>query len=301
MYIRKGLFISKLALVSVLGYMVVRTMLMPEYIETTLAPASALGRDEVRVDEATNPPDLSLADYAEIVERNPFGTSGQTTGSSKWAPMSDVNGLGQSVSEELGVELFGTVSGDPVLARAIIKDLKTGVFDLYKMGQTVGDARIESIDTDAVILAHNGERKILRLNTAQSGSYNDINTQALSSQTVNRSDDVRTDLSTQEAGHDVRKEIACVEAILSKADIKPHAVSDQIEGLRITGLENIREAKVLGLQNGDIIRAVNGHRLTNKQKTYQIFKKARSQAAINLDLLRDNKSKKLSFANEIAW
>ena len=166
---------------------------------------------------------------------------------------------------------------------------------MYKTGQTVANARITSIDKDTVTLVHNGERKILRLNITQSGSYSSDNTQTSSPQTINKSGAVRTDLSTQKIGTDVRTEIECVEAVLSKADIKPYAVDDQIEGLRITGLENISEAKELGLKNGDIIRMVNGHRLTDKQKAFQIFKKARSQASVSMELLRDNKTKTLTF------
>ena len=287
LYIPKALVIGKLALVFVLGYMATRTVLFPKHREVGLGPTQVLARDRVHANEMTSPPELSLEDYTEIIERNPFG------GSSKWASIA--NGPELAVSEELGLALFGTISGNPVVARAIIKDLKTGVLDMYKTGQTVANARITSIDKDTVTLVHNGERKILRLNITQSGSYSSDNTQTSSPQTINKSGTVRTDLSTQEAGTDVRTVIGRVEAILSKADIKPYAVDDQIEGLRITGLENISEAKELGLKNGDIIRMVNGHRLTDKQKAFQIFKKARSQASVSMELLRDNKTKTLTF------
>lgn len=288
LYIRKALIIGKLSLVFVLGYLATRTVLLPMHNEGSLGPTQVLGRDKVQANEVMGPPELSLEDYTEIIERNPFG------GSSKWASIA--NGSELAVSEELGLALFGTISGNPVVARAIIKDFKTGVLDVYITGQKVGEARIESIDTDAVILTHNGERIILRLNTTQqSGSYEYDNPQASSFQIINESSAVRADLSTQETGTDVRTEIRCMEAILSKADIKPYAVDDQIEGLRITGLENISEAKELGLQNGDIIRVVNGHRLTDKQKAFQIFKKARSQASVSMELLRDNETKTLTF------
>jgi type II secretion system protein C len=288
LYVRKVFFISKLTLALVLVFTIVR-VLLPEHIEKTLASASAPGGDGVRVNEMANLPDLSFADYAEIVERNPFGISSQTTDTNKWASFEP------AVSEELGLALFGTISGSPAVARAIIKNLKTGVFDLYRVGQTVEGARIESIDTDEVILAHNGERKILRLSIAQF-SRNNNSTETPSSRTINEtSNTVRTDLSTKNAHTDARTKIGCVEAVLKEAVIEPYVVDDQVEGLRITDLENIKEAKELGLKNGDIIRAVNGHLLTSKQKAHQIFKKASSQAAISLELLRDDDTKKLSF------
>ncbi len=289
MDIRKVLLISKLAIVLVLGYVVVRTLL-PEHREKSSTPASALGGSATHENEATGSPDLSFEDYAKIVERNPFGTSG------KWTSTANFTGSRHSVSEELGLALSGTISGSPALARAVIKDLKTGVLDLYEIDQTVAGARIESIEKDAVVLVCDGQRKVLRLNIGQSGSNNI--SQVVSSQTTNEisSNVVRADLPTRKAGTDVRKTAGIVEAILNNAAIEPYFVDGQIEGLRITDLENISAVKKLGLKNSDIIRAVNGHRLTNKQRAYQIFKKARSQPVIDIELLRDNKTKKLSFA-----
>lgn len=289
MDIRKVLFITKLVLVLVLGYVVVRRVLLPEHTEKNSTPASALGGSAARVNQATGSPDLSFEDYAKIVERNPFGTSG------KWTSTANFTGSKHSVSDELGLALSGTVSGSPTLARAVIKDLKTGVLNLYKTDQTVAGARIESIEQDAVVLVCDGQRKVLRLNIGQSGSNNI--SQVASSRTTNKMSNVaRVDLQTKKANTDTRTKIGCVEAILNNAAIEPYFIDGRIEGLRITDLENISAVKGLGLKNSDIIRAVNGHRLTNKQRAYQIFKKARSQAVIDIELLRDNNTKKLSFS-----
>jgi type II secretion system protein C len=288
LYVRKVFFTSELTLALVLVFTIVRTVLLPERIEKTLASVSAPDGDGVRVNEMVNLPDLSFADYAEIVEINPFGISSQETDTNKLAS------LEPAVSEELELALFGTVSGSPAVARAVIKNLKTGISDIYKIGQTIEGARIEGIDTDKVILTRNGERKVLRLSIAQSNSNNSTET-PLSETVDKRGSTVRTGLSTRNAHTDARTKIGCVEAVLKDAVIEPYVVDGQVEGLRITDLENVDEAKEFGLKNGDIIRAVNGHRLTSKQKAHQIFKKASSQAAVNLELLRDDETKKLSF------
>jgi general secretion pathway protein C len=287
-YMHKVFFTSKLTLALVLLFTVVRTALLPERIEKTLASAPAPGRDGARINETVNLPDLSSSDYAEIVGRNPFGTLNQTVGTNKWTS------FGPVVSQELGLALFGTVSGSPEVARAIIKNLKTGVSDLYKIGQTVEGATIEGIGTDEVILMHNGEKKILRLSIAQSNGNNSTETPPV--KTINEmSNTTKADLSNQNANTSIRTKIGCVEAILKQALIEPHVVDGQVEGFKITDLENIKDAEVLGLKNGDIIRTVNGNLLTSKQKAHQIFKKAMSQTAINLELLRNDETKKLSF------
>ncbi len=296
LYIHKVLSISKLTLVLVLGYAVVRTVLLPEHIEKSIVPASALGGDKIYVRETIEAPVLSLKDYADIIERNPFGTSEQTN-IGKWSSMSNLTGSQDSVSEELGLALFGTISGSPPLARAIIKDLKTNEFDLYKIGQTVGDSRLEGIDTDTVILVHNGERKILGLNIGKYSSNDDNNARVSSYRTINNNPSgVKTNSPHEQDPVKVPTRIGCVETILKKAFIEPCVANDQVEGLRITGLENIPAAKYIGIKNGDVIRVVNGHRLTSKQKAYQIFKKARSQATMNLELLRGSEIKRFSFS-----
>ncbi len=291
---RKALLASKLALVIVLLFVVVRTVLPRGEIDNRLAPASAQGKGRAQTVEMTRLPDLSLEDYAQIAKRDPFGTSGQATGSDEWSLTTDSFHFDRSVSEELGVALFGTVSGSPSVARAIMKNLKTGVFDLYKIGQVVGNARIESIEADAVILLHNGERKILALTTWQSNSSD--NNRISSFQTNNeRSKTLKTDLPREKTDTDIRTKNEQVDEVLTKAVIEPYVVNGQTEGLRITGLENIKTAKRFGLKNGDVIRTVNGHLLTSKQKAYQIFKKARSQETITFEFLRGDTPKKLSF------
>lgn len=295
MHICKVLFTTKLALVLILGYMVVRTVLLPERIENALAPASVQAGDRTHNTETKSSPDLLFADYAQIVKKNPFGISGQTTNSGEQALAINFSGFGRSVSEELGLALSGTVSGSLEVARAIIKDIETGVSDQYKTGQVVGDARIESINTDMVILLHNGERKILRFNAEASGSNHDYDTRAPLSRTADETENhAITGLLTQESDPAIQKKPGYVETILNKVVIDPYAINNQIEGLKITGLENIKAMQGLGLKNGDIVRMVNGHQLTSKQKAYQVFKKARSQSDINLELSRDGKTKKLS-------
>ncbi len=296
LYIRKVLSISKLTLALVLGYVVVRAVLLPERVEKGLVPASALGGDKVYVKETIESPVLSLKDYDYIIEKNPFGTSHQTN-TGKWSSTNNLTGSYESVSEELGLALFGTISGSPLIARAVIKDLKTNKFDLYKIGQAVGDSRIEAIYTDTVILIHNGERKILGLNIGKYSSNDDNNARVSPYRTNNNSPSgVKTNSPQEQDPVKVQTRMGCVETILKKAIIEPCVANDQVEGLRITGLENIQAAKYIGLKNGDILRVVNGHRLTSKQKAYQIFKKARSQATISLELLRGTEIKRFSLS-----
>jgi type II secretory pathway component PulC len=94
---------------------------------------------------------------------------------------------------------------------------------------------------------------------------------------------------------EVRTKIKCVEKILKKAVIEPYLINGRIEGLRITGLDRILLAKDLLLKSGDIIRTVNGQPLSSKRGAYKIFKRARKQPIMKVELLRDGKTETLLY------
>ena len=291
-YICKALFVGKLALASLLLFIAVKIVLFPAHLQSTFSPVLAVAQDKLRSGEATDPQDFLFNDYSEIVKRNPFGLS-QSLQTSKNNSLSSENLL----SEELGLALFGTISGSPAVARAIIKNLKTGVLDLYKIGQTIEEARIESIEPDAVILLHNGQKKVLWLNILHLAGNNVNKVPALSTNSVDDTKEtVGTSSSSEQNRIPVQPRKTALEAILEEAIIEPYVVNNLIEGLRITGIENIKAAEDLGLKNGDIIRTVNGHRLTTKQNAYQVFKKAMSEQSVGLELIRDGEIEKLSFS-----
>jgi type II secretory pathway component PulC len=109
--------------------------------------------------------------------------------------------------------------------------------------------------------------------------------------TEKKSDKERKD--AQQELTKVRTKIKCVISVLKNAVIQPYCVNGQIEGLQINSLDEISEAKTLLLKSGDIILAVNGQTLSSKKDAYDIFKKARKEPIMIVDLLQDGEAKKL--------
>jgi len=265
MYKHKALFVIKVALVLTLGYAVIRTVLMPQHTGEIFAPDSARSAENMTAVEPASLPDTPVEDYSAIVEQDIFGNPASSLRTSKSLRGNGV-GMMLSAGEELGIALLGTVAGSREISRAIIK---------------------------VVVLLHQGQRKILDLGTRESKRRDADNAQAASS--TNATHAVETNPSAKSHTTAGLKP-SDIEIMLTKAVIEPYVIDGQVEGLRITGLENMGGAKELGFKNGDVIRAVDGHRVTSKQKAYQIFKKAKSQATTNIELLRDNEAKTLSFS-----
>lgn len=295
MNIRKVLLVSKLALVLVLLYVFVTAVIIPQRPGKISVPSSAVGTETIRADKPGNPVDAAIGDYSAIVARNIFGDTGSPFGTNKSSVNNNADSLIPSAEEELGLALVGTISGSPSVSRAIIQDIKTKVVSHFKMGQMVADARVMSIEQDAVILFHNGQRKVLSLRTAGQSS---VNRAGAPSTQITNDKITKSNLPVKQTPAVIPTNLGYVEAILGEAVIEPFIAEGQVEGLRITGLEKIKGAKDIGLMDGDIIRTINGHRLTSKQKAYQVFMKARSQRSLSIELLRGNKTKELSFTLE---
>ncbi len=294
MYIRKVLFVFKLALVLVLSFVIIRTVVMPQRAAGIFTPATAVGTENISINRAENPAETPVDDYSFIVTRNIFGGADSSDTEDKSLQVNKLDGVMKLAEEELSLELVGTVCGNTAVSRAIIMDTKTKLLGMYKTGQNIGDARIQSIEEDAVILFHNGQRKMLTL--SRTGRENKNNTRMPSLAAVGETGKSASPvLPVKQSFDETTTKIARLETLLSKAIIEPYLVDDRVEGLRITNLETIPMAKTFGLKEGDIICRVNGHRLTGKQKAFQVFKKARSEAAVSLELLRDGQTKELSF------
>ncbi len=292
MLTRKYLLIIKLTLVLLLCFVIVRTVIILQHPAGIFTPVSAIGTENIIDNRTDNSVEAPIVNYPGIVKRNIFG--GTDSSYMKDSQGNRTGNIISSAEEELGLELVGTICGNTEVSRAIIKDTKKKLLGLYKTGQNIADANIKSIEENAVILLHDGQRKTLTLK--RGGEQNRIDTQTPSSKTTDQtSKTTKVVLPVTQTPTVLPTKIKHIAAILSKAAFEPYTVNYQVEGLKITSLEKIPIAKTLGLKNGDVIRQVNGNRLTSKQKALQVFKKAKSQTVINLELLRNGETKELSF------
>jgi general secretion pathway protein C len=259
--------------------------MMPQKLKEIFVPNLAAGTNSVA--EANMPilTETSVPDCEVIIEKNIFGVANEP--STKNSISDFASGR---TGQELGLTLLGTIAGSPSLARAVIKHMDNNIVNMYKTGDMVANASIEAIERDTVILRYKGTKKILRLNTTDHANA-DSDKESM----PQNSNILEAKPSDQVDNENVSTRMSRVEAILDKAVIKPYSSDGQIQGLRLSGLEDVPLAKDLGLRNGDIIQFVNGQRLTSKQKAFQVFKKARTQPSINIELSRDGETKKLLF------
>lgn len=298
-YKRKIFYIIRLALLGVLVYSVFNTALILRSADGKFTLKSAVGAEnkdpsahrssKVGMEKKS---ENSIQDYSAIFERNLFENTILSRNTKKELEVNNNSDSENLTQEELHVALLGTVVGSPGISRAIIEDLETNVLSLFKVGDAVGTASIENIERDTVVLLHQGQRKTVHLGAKESKQYQAKNTK--SRVTGNFSRPVAKNPQKGPPAT-VAEKFRYAATMLPRAVIKPYTIDGEIEGLKITGLEDIKYMEDIGLRNGDVIRTVNGHRLTSKQEAFQISRKVRSQTVVSIELMRDNKVRTFSF------
>jgi type II secretion system protein C len=297
--VRKILSLNKLALTVVLVIVALRTVFILRQTGTVFLPplllpqesAGAVAAPKSSEAQPASKSRTTLSDYAAIFEKSIF--SGSTV---KFETEANSYESLLEASELLGLQLSGTVTGSQSVARAIIKDLKTNMSGLYKIGDTVGGATIERIEKNSVILICDSQRKALHLYAKiphSSGADGGQPDQSLAyKQNVNENE---TNTGSEPEVKALARLGNNIKAVLKTATIEPNETSGKVEGLSIKDLRNSAIAAGLGLKDGDVIQAVNNQKLTSTQKAYQVFKKARSQSTVTVNLSRDGKPETLSF------
>ncbi|KPK76922.1 MAG: hypothetical protein AMJ79_04950 [Phycisphaerae bacterium SM23_30] len=289
MNVRKTLYLINIALVLLLGLVVVKVAWPPQKVHSSaFAPTGRKASDEAP--QIPVPLSLNSKDIKNIVDNNLFSGPDPTSSPEKLEPSRPDNTAASLHPAKLELELQGTITGPAEIARANIRDIASDTIDVYRIGNIVAGARLTAIERDSVTLVRHGQTTILKVNTSSSGPDtipHPANQLTQSSPPENTLPKLSMTLKNQ-----------ILEDIFQNARIEPFIADHQPQGLRINNLEKVERAKYLPLKNGDVIRQVNGQLLTNKQKAFQVMKKARTQSFLNVELLRDGAVKTLSFPSK---
>jgi len=296
--LHRVLWIANLGLVITLGCILVCFILNKDNNPRYASSESEGVKAEINLDKDL----LSDANHRIILERNIFSSAEIDTVKKdlqKDKPV--VQPLKSAVAKQFELKLLGTVAGDEKVACAIIEDLSNKTQDLYRVGDVVKGASIEKIEQNKVVLLTDGRHEVLSLSFAQhSPALTRIATEPSVTEEARFAEAVKIISPTE---RQINKEALLAKArgmstVLKRAKLSPYVVDGEAKGIRISGLENFGLARYVGFENGDIIQTINGQRLTNGRKAFQVFRKAQALSSSDIQLLRSNEKKTLSFTIE---
>lgn len=289
-YIVNRLVVACVILLGVLGI-----ALVARHIEQAFAPTAADAGQWATIPEMPNLPEPSVTDYPVFIGRAEFGNT------NSWQKATGLPWEDHIASLRLWDQNPPNVAwlDDLVCSPTALPDAienppaDAPVFDVLDM---IGvDDIIGNIEEGTLVLRFDEEQEAIPRRSIEPPPDSNNTALTTSAQGAKGQSEEVEATPGEKTLVKIRTKLRRVEAVLKNAVIEPYTVSGKIEGLRVTGLEKIRVAKNLGLQSGDIIRAVNGQRLDNPRKAYEIFKAARKQLIMKVEILRDGKTKTLLF------
>ncbi|MCP4611388.1 MAG: hypothetical protein GY845_21970 [Planctomycetes bacterium] len=290
--IRKLFWFINAVLIVILIYIIVG-FIPADYAEmNTLANPIPI-KEKVEIIPCENP--LLPGKHKIILERDIFGSSG--LGPAGENPRREKTEPCISIFKSQ-FRLLATVAGDEEVACAVIENLKSKTQNIYKPGDIIGGSQIERIERNKVVFLYREQHEVLNLNIMCNAlDPVDKNEEPVIAQKQNATESVKV-ASPFERGTEKRAlatQVSPIEVFLEKMEVAPYIINGQQEGLSITGLDDLSMAGYFGFKNGDVIQNVNGQALTDKQKAFQVIKKARSQSSLSVQLLRNKQTVDLSF------
>jgi len=220
-----------------------------------------------------------LADYAVIAARDVFNPAPAASG-----------GSGRHGTLRLwGVGLQGSD------ARAVIEDTTTHRQELYRVGDTIGTARVTAIDWDRVTLTDAGIDDTLTLSPPDTAAPS---ADPPPTATVQAASEERIRRTSENAWVVDRREVVGTEG-LSGLMTQLRAVAEVRDG-RPAGfrLFQIRDDSLfarLGLRDGDVVQRVNGATIAEPAALLGFLQRLQSEPRVALDIVRGDAPRTLVY------
>ena len=181
--------------------------------------------------------------------------------------------------QNLGLKLVGTaVLDNPRRNFAIIENQSTGGQGAYREGDRVGDLLIKKIQSESVIV---GTR---------------MGDQVLSMGSGGRAGTIQ---SPQQMARLDRKEVDAVlpeyMQLMREIRVRPHFEAGQPGGFYVSKIEPGSIFAKMGLENGDVIKGVNGRPIARTQQAVEFYDALKKGATVSLEIKRDESTQELHF------
>jgi general secretion pathway protein C len=297
MTIQRAITIINLILIILIAYLGVTLF----YRVIAADTPSALGR---AASESPPPPPAHSIDqpadaYALIAERDLFRTRTATP----VQPAAQAQSIDALDETQLKLRLWGTVSGDPTKAYAVIEDLQKRQQDLYRIGDAIQQATLKMILREKVVITVAGKDEVLSMeeNTRSSGravagveSEQSLTEPEEFAPTEDRMMDRAQKVSLNRGIIDAAMQD--VSKLMTEITITPHMEEGQSSGLAISNIRPNSIFRRMGLRNGDILVGVDGQEIRSVDDAMRFYESLRSASELKVQINRRGQERTIDYS-----
>ncbi|WP_224249439.1 type II secretion system protein GspC [Hyalangium gracile] len=294
LFFRKYFWTVNLVFILLVAWMVARTANL--FVESKIAPEASTepaARTPQRVKEAERLASLELEALSRLTGikiPEPEPVVQEPTAAT---PTYDDNA--EPVKSGLRVKLLGTlVASDKNWSFASVQDMVTQRSQTYMVGDRIQGAEVTDIQRERVIVINNSRKEFI------DGQPGDGSTPApaftpppVAAATPAPNSGLGTGIrATSENEYEVPrgeidKTLANLNEVAMQARIVPAFKDGQAQGFKLFSIRPDSIYSKIGVQNGDVIRRINGFDLNSPEKALEVYSKLKESSRIEIEIERN--------------
>ena len=199
----------------------------------------------------------------------------------------------EPVRSPLRVKLLGTLlSAVPEWSIATIQDVVTLKASTYMVDDDIQGAKVLEIERERVIILNNNRREFID-NTAGDGAglpvplVAAVNTKPPADKNLGAGVKQVSENEYQIPRGEIDKTLANLNDVAMQARIVPAFKDGVAEGFKLFSIRPDSIYSKIGVQNGDVIKRINGYDLNSPEKALEIYSKLKEASRIDIELERN--------------
>ena len=231
-----------------------------------------------------------LTVYNPIVDRDLFETKATVEVAPKTV---DVEALEQT---SLQLKLWGTVTGPPEEAYAVIEEGGKREQNLFRIGDAIQNATVKLILREKVILNVDGKDEVLAIEKSVGKGKGPA--RKVPGRSVAGRPSGQVPVSVQKITlrrNQIDSAIQDVSQLMNQVNIRPHFYQGQPDGMMLSRIKPNSLFMRMGLRNGDVITGVNGRDITSVDDALGFYENLKSADNVKLNLKRGGRQRTIEY------
>jgi general secretion pathway protein C len=248
----------------------------------------------------------SYAFYRAIDQRNLFQLPKDS------APEQGKIDLSALKPTELRLKLWGTITGQDLVKRAVIEDTTQHRQVILREKEDIASAKIKMILRNRVVLAFNGEDQILEMENPASNQTKANTLRRVAPRAREASSAARDVLPARPAGEQIQRPAVRIrirpevwDQLTESPDVweqlaavSSHQDDDGNNGLLFNRISQSSPLRRLGVRNGDILTSINGEPIESLKDMENLIKNAASDEEMTIQYSRRGRIREMTFVFE---
>ncbi|NVJ28426.1 MULTISPECIES: type II secretion system protein GspC [Myxococcus] len=204
------------------------------------------------------------------------------------APQVDPNAA--PVKSGLRVKLLGTlVAGNPDWSFASIQDMVTQRSQTYMVGNALQGATVLEIERERVIIVNGGRKEFIDGNPGDGAQAFTPPTPPVAQANTASTSGIRavSDNEYEVPRAEIDKTLNNLNDVAMQARIVPAFKDGQAVGFKLFSIRPDSIYSKIGVQNGDVIRRINGFDLNSPEKALEVYSKMKDSSRIEIEIERN--------------